>query len=105
MSQPFLFAPGAWRPRGLIECYYDPGVVLPPGAGVPDSGAGAGVLELSGIVGAGVGSVGAGVAGAGVEVEGSEPGAAVSSFLSQAVSATASTEARIKVLLIIFRLL
>lgn len=72
---------------------------------MPDSGA-AGVLEeLSGIVGAGVGSVGAGVAGAGVEVEGSEAGAAASSFLSQAVSATASTEARIKVLLIIFRLL
>ena len=64
---------------------------------------GVGVLELSG---AGVGAVGAGAAGAGAEVDGSEPaGLEVSSFLSQAVSATANTEARIKVLLIMLRLL
>ncbi|WP_173376844.1 hypothetical protein [Bordetella petrii] len=68
-------------------------------------------MELSGagVVGAGVegagldgaGLDGAGLDGAGMVVDGSEPaGLAVSSFLSQAVSATATTEARIKVLLI-----
>lgn len=62
------------------------------------------VLELSG---AGVGAAGAGVVGAGAVVDGAEPPAEleVSSFLSQAVSATANTEARIKVLLIMLRLL
>lgn len=64
---------------------------------------GAGVVG-SGVVGSGV--VGAGLEGAGMVVDGSEPaGLAVSSFLSQAVSATATTEARIKVLLIMLRLL
>src|SRR5690606_29864146 len=75
---------------------YDPeeagGVEPPPGAGVVE-------LSGAGVVGAGV--EGAGLDGAGMVVDGSEPaGLAVSSFLSQAVSATATTEARIKVLLI-----
>ena len=62
-------------------------VLPPPGAG--------GVVELPGA------GAGAGLEGAGMVVDGSEPaGLAVSSFLSQAVSATATTEARIKVLLI-----
>ncbi|OZI33034.1 hypothetical protein CEG14_19435 [Bordetella genomosp. 1] len=68
----------------------DSGVVLGAGAG-DGVGAGAGAVEL----------------GAGDEVEGVEPpaGAAVSSFLLQAVRATARTEATIRVLLIMSRLL
>lgn len=62
----------------------------PPGAGVDEG------LEV----------VGAGDDESGEVVEGAEAGAlVVSSFLSQAVSATAITEARIKVLPIILRLL
>ena len=64
---------------------------------------GAGGVGMPELPGAGVGSVGAGVIGAGVVVDGAE--STVSSFLSQAVSATATTEARIKVLLIMLRLL
>src|SRR5690606_27289920 len=102
MSRPFLLGgPGPPGP-GWQSPDYDEGVVLPLVPPVPPPG----VVELSGagVVGAGV--LGAGLEGAGIVVEGSEPpGLAVSSFLSQAVSATATTEARIKVLLIMLRLL
>jgi predicted ATP-dependent serine protease len=58
-------------------------------------GAGAGEVAGGVVVGAGVLAPGAGLV----------AGAGASSFLLQALSATASTEAIIKVLLIIFRLL
>jgi len=77
---------------------YDEGVVAPPGAGVLS---GAGVAGAAG--GAAGGSAGAeGDAGAGVVVEGAvlPAGGWPSSLLLQALSATASTEARISVLLI-----
>jgi hypothetical protein len=78
---------GAGEPLGEVGPLGDE---EPPGAGVLDG------LDVSG----------AGVEGAGAVVLGVELGApAVSSFLSQAVSATAITEARIKVLLIMMRLL
>ncbi|KNE23846.1 hypothetical protein AFM18_26345 [Achromobacter spanius] len=67
-----------------------PGVVEPPPGVVP---------------GAGAGVAGGVVVGAGVLAPGVVAGAAASSFLLQALSATASTEAIIKVLLIIFGLL
>jgi len=70
-----------------------PGVVEPPPGVVPGAGAGAG--EVAGGV----------VEGEGVLAPGVDAGAAASSFLLQALSATASTEAIIKVLLIIFGLL
>jgi len=79
------------------------GVVL-SGAGVVEL-SGAGVGSGVGAGSAGTGSAGAGVMGAGAVVDGSELGLEVSSLLSQAVSATANTEARIKVLLIMLRLL
>lgn len=77
-----------------------PGAVVPLGA----------VDELPGVVGVvvelGAGVLGAGVMGAGAVVDGAGLGVdVVSTFLSQAVSATAITEARIKVLLIMLRLL
>jgi len=98
MSRPFFIQAGDAVWISSAEPDQEAGVVLPP---LPP-----GVVELpgAGVVGAGV--VGAGLEGAGIVVEGSEPaGLAVSSFLSQAVSATATTEARIKVLLIMLRLL
>jgi hypothetical protein len=70
------------EPPGVVEP--PPGVVLGAGAGAGEVPEGAGAL----------------VAGAGLEA-----GGAVSSFLLHALSATASTEATIKVLLIIFGLL
>ncbi|EFF74051.1 hypothetical protein HMPREF0004_4572 [Achromobacter piechaudii ATCC 43553] len=71
-----------------------PGVVEPPPGVVPGVGAGAG--DVAGGVDEGAGVLAPGVvAGA----------AGASSFLLQALSATASTEAIIKVLLIIFGLL
>ncbi|AOB41421.1 hypothetical protein BBB43_11405 [Bordetella parapertussis] len=86
--------PTACRPaRGLAggAANQDDGVVAPPelpGAGSAGEGAGAG---------AGAGAEGAGAVVAGAP---SPAGAAASSFLLQAVRATAITEARIKVLLI-----
>ncbi|GFN28961.1 hypothetical protein ADE_46590 [Achromobacter denitrificans] len=71
-----------------------PGVVEPPPGVVLGVGAGAGAVA-GGVEGAGVLAPGAGLV----------AGAGASSFLLQALSATASTEAIIKVLLIIFRLL
>lgn len=75
--------------------YYDAGVVEPPGVVEPEPGV------VPGAAGAGeAGGVppGAGVVAPGV---GLVAGAGASSFLLQALSATASTEAIIKVLLII----
>jgi predicted ATP-dependent serine protease len=57
------------------------------------------------VPGVGAGVAGGVVEGAGVLAPGVDAGAAASSFLLQALSATASTEAIIKVLLIIFGLL
>ncbi|KRC70411.1 hypothetical protein ASE30_16070 [Achromobacter sp. Root83] len=74
---------------------YDAGVVDPPGVVEPPPGVVPGV-------GAGAGEVAGGVVvGAGVVAPGVVAGAGASSFLLQALSATASTEAIIKVLLII----
>ncbi|KRA02650.1 hypothetical protein ASD71_11715 [Achromobacter sp. Root565] len=75
---------------------YDAGVVEPPGVVEPEPGVvpGVGAGEAGGVppgAGAGVEAPGVGLA----------AGAGASSFLLQALSATASTEAIIKVLLII----
>ncbi|WP_431831888.1 hypothetical protein, partial [Achromobacter mucicolens] len=88
---------------------YDAGVVEPPGVVEPEPGVVPGVAgagEAGGVPpGAGVAAPGAGVVapGAGVVAPGVGlvAGAGASSFLLQALSATASTEAIIKVLLII----
>lgn len=73
---------------------YDAGVVEPPGVVEPEPGVvpGVGAGEAGGV------PPGAGVVAPGV---GLVAGAGASSFLLQALSATASTEAIIKVLLII----
>ena len=72
-----------------------PGVVEPPPGAVLGVGAGAGEVAGGVVDGAGVLAPGAGLV----------AGAGASSFLLRALSATASTDAIIKVLLIIFRLL
>ena len=73
---------------------YDAGVVEPPGVVEPEPGV---------VPGVGAGAAGGVLLGAGVVVAGAGlvAGAAASSFLLQALSETASTEAIIKVLLII----
>jgi len=80
---------------------YDAGVVEPPGVFEPPPGVvpgvGAGAGELAGGVLEGAGVVAPGV--------GLFAGAGASSFLLHALSETASTDAIIKVLLIIFGLL
>lgn len=82
--------------RGFVaEWNQEAGVVDPPGVDVPPPGVVPGVGAGAGVVGAGVLAPGAGLV----------AGAEASSFLLQALSATASTDAIIKVLLIIFRLL
>jgi len=86
--------------RGFFS-NYDAGVVEPPGVFEPPPGVvpgvGAGAGEVAGGVVEGAGLLAPGV--------GLFAGAGASSFLLQALSDTASTDAIIKVLLIIFGLL